>query len=141
MPPRSYERVADVAGALAAGTVDGAAYYAGGTTLVDLMKLDVLTPQMIVDINHLPLATIAEAEDVLRLGALARMSDTADDERVRRFAPAVAQALDASASGQLRNMATLGGNLLQRTRCAYFRDVARARYARIVHHVNENGHA
>ncbi len=121
---RSYERAVDVAGALAAGAADGAAYYAGGTTLVDLMKLDVLEPRAIVDITRLPFAGIDDDGSVLRLGALARMSDTADDARVRRAAPAVAEALDASASGQLRNMATLGGNLLQRTRCAYFRDVA-----------------
>ncbi len=124
MRPFNYHRAVDVADALAAGQA-GASYYAGGTTLIDLMKLDVMRPQRLVDINGLPLSTIELGVDgTLRLGALSRMSDAAGDATVRRVAPAVAEALAASASGQLRNMATLGGNILQRTRCFYFRDVA-----------------
>lgn len=119
----SYERPAAISAALALGDGPHAAYYAGGTTLVDLMKLDVLTPRALVDINGLPLAQIESTHERLRLGALVRMSDAAADAGVRRSVPAIAEALEASASPQLRNMASLGGNLLQRTRCAYFRDV------------------
>lgn len=93
---------------------------AGGTTLVDLMKLNVLTPQHVVDINDLPLRGI-DTRDGLRFGALERMSDIAAHPGVY---PAISRALLASASQQLRNMASIGGNLLQRTRCGYFRDVA-----------------
>jgi xanthine dehydrogenase YagS FAD-binding subunit len=112
--------------AVRAGRAADAAFYAGGTTLVDLMKLAVMTPASLVDINHLPLTAIEETNRGLRIGALARMSDVARDPRVAELAPAVALALEQSASGQLRNMATIGGNLLQRTRCAYFRDAATA---------------
>lgn len=93
---------------------------AGGTTLVDLMKLNVLTPQHVVDINDLPLRGI-DTRDGLRFGALERMSDIAAHPGVY---PVISHALLASASQQLRNMASIGGNLLQRTRCGYFRDVA-----------------
>jgi xanthine dehydrogenase YagS FAD-binding subunit len=96
------------------------AFLAGGTTLVDLMKLDVLTPGQVIDINDLPLRGIRAGTDGLRIGALERMSDVAAH---RAVPPVVVQALRASASGQLRNMASIGGNLLQRTRCGYFRDV------------------
>jgi xanthine dehydrogenase YagS FAD-binding subunit len=119
-----YERADGVGNALALGTEPEATFYAGGTTLIDLMKLDVLTPRRLVDINHLPLAAIESHDGQLRLGALARLSDTADHPAVKAGCPAISEALDASASAQIRNMATLGGNLLQRTRCAYFRDVA-----------------
>jgi xanthine dehydrogenase YagS FAD-binding subunit len=99
---------------------------AGGTTLVDLMKLDVMRPSILVDIN--PLATAWSAIDAaggnLRLGALARMSDVADNPDIQRNYPVVADSLRLAASQQLRNMATLGGNVLQRTRCTYFRDVS-----------------
>lgn len=118
----SYARAATLDDALVAGAAADAAYYAGGTTLIDLMKLDVMQPAALVDINHLPFSAIEHSAGALRLGALARMSDTADDSRVREQIPAIAEALEQSASGQLRNMATLGGNILQRTRCAYFRD-------------------
>jgi xanthine dehydrogenase YagS FAD-binding subunit len=94
-------------------------YLAGGTTLVDLMKLDVMTPQHVVDINALPLRGI-DPSDGLRLGALERMSDVARHPGVY---PVISRALLQSASQQLRNMASIGGNLLQRTRCTYFRDV------------------
>ena len=126
MRPARYERASDVAGALSLGAKAGTAFYAGGTNLVDLMKLEVATPATVVDINHLPFGGIDHADGAVRFGALVRMSDAADDAHVRAAFPAVADALDASASGQLRNMATLGGNLLQRTRCPYFRDVATA---------------
>ncbi|WP_433175544.1 FAD binding domain-containing protein [Actinoallomurus sp. CA-150999] len=96
----------------------GSAFLAGGTTLVDLMKLDVLAPGQVIDINRLPLHGISR--DALRIGALERMSDVARHPRVY---PVIAEALALSASPQLRNMASIGGNLLQRTRCGYFRDV------------------
>jgi xanthine dehydrogenase YagS FAD-binding subunit len=110
-------------------TVDAAlaapgTFLAGGTTLVDLMKLDVLTPRQVQDINALPLHGIdAGADDTggLRIGALERMSDVAAHVGVY---PVIARALLQSASQQLRNMASIGGNLMQRTRCGYFRDVA-----------------
>jgi xanthine dehydrogenase YagS FAD-binding subunit len=95
-------------------------FLAGGTTLVDLMKLNVLTPQHVLDINEVPLRGIDTA-DGLRFGALERMSDIAAHPGVY---PAISRALLLSASQQIRNMASIGGNLLQRTRCSYFRDVA-----------------
>ncbi|MEA5363543.1 xanthine dehydrogenase family protein subunit M [Amycolatopsis sp., V23-08] len=95
-------------------------FLAGGTTLVDLMKLNVLTPQHVLDINDVPLRGIDTA-DGLRFGALERMSDIAAHPGVY---PAISRALLLSASQQIRNMASIGGNLLQRTRCSYFRDVA-----------------
>ncbi len=101
------------------------AVLAGGTNLVDLIKLDVATPDTLIDINALPLGAIETRSDgTLWIGALARMSDTADHPAVRAAAPAVVRALNLSASPQLRNMASIGGNLMQRTRCAYFRDVS-----------------
>jgi xanthine dehydrogenase YagS FAD-binding subunit len=95
-------------------------FLAGGTTLVDLMKLNVMTPSQVVDINQLPLRGI-DTGDGVRIGALERMSDVAAHPGVY---PAISRALLLSASQQLRNMASMGGNLLQRTRCTYFRDVA-----------------
>ena len=106
---------------------DGAsAYLAGGTTLVDLMKLDVMRPEVLVDINALSKrhGAINVSSAGLRLGALARMADVADDPAVQREFPVVAESLQLAASGQLRNMASLGGNVLQRTRCSYFRDTS-----------------
>lgn len=98
-------------------------YLAGGTTLVDLMKLDVEQPTQLIDITSLPLAEVALLGDgTLRVGALVRNSDLAHNELVRTRYPVLSQALLAGASAQLRNMATTGGNLLQRTRCLYFRD-------------------
>ncbi|MCP3374154.1 FAD binding domain-containing protein [Bradyrhizobium cajani] len=99
---------------------------AGGTTLIDLMKLDVMRPAAIVDIN--PLAqgwsAIEPRDDSLRLGALAKMSDVAAHDGIQRNYPVIANSLKLAASAQLRNMATLGGNVMQRTRCSYFRDVS-----------------
>ena len=97
-------------------------FLAGGTTLFDLMKLGVETPGAVVDINAIPgLDKIEVGERELRFGALVRMSDLAADTRLRAHYPAIAESLWRAASQQLRNMASLGGNLLQRTRCAYFR--------------------
>jgi xanthine dehydrogenase YagS FAD-binding subunit len=102
-------------------------FLAGGTTLLDLMKLDVMRPARVIDINDLRGAD-ASAIEVgprgLRLGAMVRMSDAAAHEEVRRNFPVIAQSLALAASQQLRNMATLGGNVLQRTRCTYFRDTS-----------------
>lgn len=100
-------------------------YIAGGTNLVDYMKLNVETPSQLVDINRLPLAGIVSMPDGgLKIGALATNSDVAHDERVQRDYPVLSQALLAGASTQLRNMATTAGNLLQKTRCVYYRDTA-----------------
>jgi xanthine dehydrogenase YagS FAD-binding subunit len=100
-------------------------FIAGGTTLVDLMKLDVETPRQVVDINRLELAQVMKNPDgSLRIGALVRNSDLAHDASVLSDYPVLSQALLSGASGQLRNMATTSGNLLQRTRCTYFRDLS-----------------
>jgi xanthine dehydrogenase YagS FAD-binding subunit len=102
--------------------VDGARFYAGGTTLVDLMKGDVERPSRVVDISRLPLTSIEVRGDIVRVGALARNSDVAYDETIASRFPVVSEALLSAASGQIRNAATIGGNLLQRTRCTYFRE-------------------
>ncbi|HXN20680.1 MAG TPA: xanthine dehydrogenase family protein subunit M [Candidatus Binatus sp.] len=100
-------------------------YVAGGTTLIDLMKLNVETPKKVVDINSLPLAQIESTPDGgLKIGAMVRNSDLAHDETVQHRYTVLSEALLSGASPQLRNMATTGGNLLQRTRCYYFRDTA-----------------
>jgi xanthine dehydrogenase YagS FAD-binding subunit len=138
MRPFVYRRVEDATSgvqtlAAAAGRSDSAPLahaaaqpLAGGTTLIDLMKLDVMRPAMVVDIN--PLAgtwsTIEPRSEGLRLGAMARMADVAAHSEVQKNYPVVADSLKLAASAQLRNMATLGGNVLQRTRCTYFRDVS-----------------
>jgi xanthine dehydrogenase YagS FAD-binding subunit len=124
MRPFHYEHARDRAQALETADIAGAQYLAGGTTLVDLMKLDVLRPTTLVDINALVRehGEIRADPDRLRLGALVRMSQAADHPAVRRDYPAIAQSLDLAASPQIRNMASLGGNVLQRTRCPYFRD-------------------
>jgi xanthine dehydrogenase YagS FAD-binding subunit len=122
-----YERATDAATAVAllAGNPD-AAYLGGGTNLVDLMKLGVATPDVLVDVRETTSREIADLPDGgLRIGAAVPNADLAADRRVRERFPVLAQALLAGASGQLRNRATTGGNLLQRTRCAYFTDVAR----------------
>jgi xanthine dehydrogenase YagS FAD-binding subunit len=100
-----------------------AKFIAGGTNLVDLMKRGIMTPQKLVDINRLPLAKIERQDKGLRLGALALNSTVANDALVREHQPLLALALNAGASPQLRNMATVGGNMLQRTRCSYFYDL------------------
>jgi xanthine dehydrogenase YagS FAD-binding subunit len=125
MHPFALSRADDPAEAVAAHARDpGLAFIAGGTDLIGLMKDRATLPERLLDINGLPgLARIESLPDGgLRIGALARMSDVAADEDVRRRFPVLAEALLFSASGQLRNMASIGGNILQRTRCAYFRD-------------------
>lgn len=124
MRPFSFHRSTSVTDAIAAhGDSPDHAYVAGGTTLLDLVKLDVMRPEEVVDINRLPLSAIERLPDGrLRIGALVRNSTLAWDERVRRDYPVLAEALLSGASPQLRNMATTAGNLMQRTRCPYFRD-------------------
>jgi len=119
--PFAYSRAGDVGQILAALREPGTRPIAGGTELVNLLKERIEAPTRLVDINALPLAETHAGADGLRLGALARMSDVAAHPSVRDGWPAIAQALEASASPQLRNMATMGGNLMQRTRCPYFR--------------------
>lgn len=122
MTPFSYARATSVEEALASG---GATFLAGGTNLVDLMKGDVIRPERIVDISRLPLGRIEELPGGgLRLGALASNAETAWDPRVEERYPLLSSAILAGASPQLRNAATNGGNLLQRTRCYYFYDRA-----------------
>src|SRR5438874_9137043 len=99
-------------------------FLAGGTTLIDLMKLSVETPARVLDINRLPLDKIEEHDGGLKIGATVRNADLAHHPTVARDYAVLSQALLAGASAQLRNMATTGGNLLQRTRCVYFRDTA-----------------
>lgn len=122
----SYERASTPAEAAAAvARTPGARFIAGGTNLVDLMKLEVETPTHLVDVNALPLDTIEKTrEGGLRIGALVRNTDLAADARVRKDYAVLSRALLAGASGQLRNRATTAGNLLQRTRCPYFYDTA-----------------
>jgi xanthine dehydrogenase YagS FAD-binding subunit len=101
---------------------EGASLIAGGTNILDLMKCGVAVPPVLIDINALPLGRIEAGERKIRIGALARNSDVAYDRTVTRRLPMLAKAFLAGASPQLRNMASVGGNLLQRTRCPYFRD-------------------
>jgi len=121
-----YDRATDVAHALRLAQQPGAMFIGGGTNLLDLMKGDVERPQRLVDITHIGgLDHITELPDGgLRIGALVRNSDCANHALVRQRYPLLSQALLAGASPQLRNMATVGGNLLQRTRCPYFTDTA-----------------
>ncbi|HEV7575523.1 MAG TPA: xanthine dehydrogenase family protein subunit M [Caldimonas sp.] len=120
----SYERARSPAeAAAAAARVRGAKFIAGGTNLLDLMKLEIETPAHLIDVNGLGLDRIETAADgTLRIGALVRNTDLAADPRVRRDYALLSRALLAGASGQLRNMATTAGNLLQRNRCPYFYD-------------------
>jgi len=122
--PFTYVRPAQVQDAIAAARGDGARYLAGGTTLVDLMRLEVMRPSAIVDVGRLPLAAIARDGDGIRIGAMARNTDVATHPLVVERYPVLAEAILAGASQQVRNMASVGGNLLQRTRCPYFRDPA-----------------
>jgi xanthine dehydrogenase YagS FAD-binding subunit len=120
----AYEAPPEAEGAVAlvAGDPD-ACFLAGGTNLVDHLKLGVATPGLVVDVSRLPLADITEAEAGLRIGSNARNSQVAVHPRVRGDLPVLSRALLAGASAQIRNQATTGGNLLQRTRCVYFQDV------------------
>src|SRR5437588_9617531 len=120
MNPFTYSRAADADEAVS--SISGQAearFIGGGTNLIDLMKMGVEKPARLIDINRLPLAQIEALPDRggLRLGALARNSEVANHELVRKQYPVLSQALEAGASPQLRNMATVGGNLMQRTRC------------------------
>jgi xanthine dehydrogenase YagS FAD-binding subunit len=123
----TYERADNIAAAArAVAAQPGAKFIAGGTNLLDLMKLEVETPTHLVDVNRLPLAATEEtAEGGLRIGALVRNSDLAADPRVRKNYGVLSRALLSGASGQLRNKATTAGNLLQRTRCYYFYDTSK----------------
>jgi xanthine dehydrogenase YagS FAD-binding subunit len=136
MRPFTYKRSRDAASALQAAIAgqgssenlpgSSSVFLAGGTTLLDLMKLDVMQPRTVIDINglHSQFGEISVSASGLRLGALARMADVAAHAEVRRHYPIVAESLQLAASPQLRNMATIGGNVLQRTRCSYFRDTS-----------------
>ncbi|HEY7232362.1 MAG TPA: xanthine dehydrogenase family protein subunit M [Pseudolabrys sp.] len=138
MRPFAYSRADSVQTAIRAPTVADAQiesasvhashqYVAGGTTLIDLMKLDVMRPRSVTDINaleHTPSGEISFGPRGLHLGALVRMSDAADHADIRENYPVIAQSLELAASAQIRNMASLGGNVLQRTRCTYFRDTS-----------------
>jgi xanthine dehydrogenase YagS FAD-binding subunit len=123
-----YVKPATVREAVAAASAPGAAYLAAGTNLLDLMKGGIVRPDRLVDISHLPGLDRIEnlADGGVRIGALVRNADLAHDQSFAQRFPAVAEALLSGASAQLRNAATVGGNLLQRTRCAYFYDVASA---------------
>lgn len=123
----TYERATTAAEAAAAiARTPGAKFIAGGTNLLDLMKLEIETPTHLVDVNRVGLDQIEETpEGGLRVGALVRNTDLAAHSRVRRDYGVLTRALVAGASGQLRNKATTGGNLLQRTRCPYFYDTAK----------------
>ena len=117
----SFQRAADVDDAVSAGA--RAAFLAGGTNLVDLMKIEVLDPERVVDVSRLDLRRIEVRDGAIEIGALASNTAVAEHGEVRRLAPGLSEALLSGASPQLRNAATVGGNLLQRTRCAYYRDV------------------
>lgn len=125
MVPFEYTRAITVNGAVEESSHPGARYLAGGTTIIDLMKLDVERPSRLVDVAHLDLGRIEALPDGgLRIGALVTNSDCARNSLVRARFPVLSEAILAGASPQLRNMATTGGNILQRTRCPYFRDTA-----------------
>ena len=120
----SYARARDAAEAVT-GFTPGTMYLGGGTNLVDLMRLGVAAPDRLVDVSRLPLDGIGFAGETLHIGAAVRNSDLAAHPLVRTRYPMLARAVLAGASGQIRNMATVGGNLLQRTRCPYFQDISR----------------
>lgn len=125
MIPFTYERASDAGAAVARVAANpNAAFLGGGTNLVDHMRLGLAQPELLVDVTHLPFSRIESMSDGgIRIGAGVRNSDLAADGTIRKRYPVLSQALLAGASGQLRNLATTGGNLLQRTRCAYFQDV------------------
>ncbi len=123
MKPFSYVRAQNQGEAIAA-SVPGAKFIGGGTNLLDLMKGDIEQPDRLIDINRLPLEKVEAISTGVRIGALARNSDVAYNQLIRDRYPLLSQAFLAGASPQLRNMATVGGNLMQRTRCYYFYDTA-----------------
>src|SRR3984885_14655516 len=125
MKPFRYERATATEGAIHAGAARGSKFLAGGTNLVDLMKYGVEAPTTLVDINHLELKEIVAGPDGgVKVGALVKNSDLADHPLIKTQYPLLSQALLSGASPQLRNMATTGGNLLQRTRCSCFSDLS-----------------
>jgi xanthine dehydrogenase YagS FAD-binding subunit len=124
LKPFAYERAGDAAAAVAAAA-DGATFLGGGTNLVDLMKLGVAEPLRLVDVSRLPHDAVEATPEGLRIGAAVRNADLAAHPAVRERYPVLSQSLLAGASGQLRNLATVGGNLLQRTRCSYFQDTTK----------------
>lgn len=118
-----YTRVTTPKAAISALTSESGTYFlAGGTNLIDLMKREVIVPERLIDINKVPLTTIEKTASGLRIGAMAKNSTVAEHELVKKHFPLLSMALNAGASAQLRNMATVGGNMMQRTRCAYFYD-------------------
>ncbi|TWT11731.1 xanthine dehydrogenase family protein subunit M [Reyranella sp. CPCC 100927] len=121
MNPFVYRRAIDPRGAIDMAARPDACFIAGGTDFMQLWKAGISAPNLLIDISRLPLTAVERHDGGLRIGALARMSDVADHPEVRNSYPVLAQALLASASPQIRNVATIGGNLLQRTRCLYFR--------------------
>ena len=127
MRPFTYERASDALGAVqAAAATPGAKFLGGGTNLLDLMKLDIEQPAHLIDVSRLPLAELAETVGGgLRIGAMTTGSQVAADARVRARYPVLTHAIVSGGSGQLRNKASVGGNLLQRTRCAYFYDTTK----------------
>ena len=127
MNPFRYERASDAPGAVALlAKAPNGVFLAGGTNLVDHMRLGVRQPDLLIDISHLPYDRVEPLPDGgIRIGAMVRNSDLAADRTIRTRYPLLAQALLAGASGQLRNLATTGGNLLQRTRCVYFQDISK----------------
>src|SRR5256712_9149666 len=127
MNPFHYERARDAESAVALlAQAPGGMFLAGGTNLVDHLKLGVRQPDLLIDISHLPYDRIELLPDGgVRTGAAVRNSELAADRTIRARYPMLAQALLSGASGQLRNLATTGGNLLQRTRCVYFQDVSK----------------
>jgi xanthine dehydrogenase YagS FAD-binding subunit len=127
MMPFRYERAADAQAAIAAlAAAPNGAFLGGGTNLVDHMKLGVAQPDLLIDVTHLPYDRIEPLPDGgVRIGALVRNSDLAADRTIRQRYPLLSQAVLDGASGQLRNLATTGGNLMQRTRCVYFQDISK----------------
>ncbi|HEX9161159.1 MAG TPA: xanthine dehydrogenase family protein subunit M [Thermoanaerobaculia bacterium] len=123
MQPFDFVRADEVPDAIKSGSREGAKFIAGGTNLVDLMKCDVERPAHLVNVNELQMSDIIIIEGGLRIGALARMADVATSANVMVTLPMISQALLASASPQIRNAASIGGNLMQRTRCPYFREL------------------
>jgi xanthine dehydrogenase YagS FAD-binding subunit len=125
MQPFSYTRADEVGAAVKQASGEpGARFLAGGTNLADFMRLEVESPTRLVDINPLPLDRIDVTDGGVKIGAMVRNSDLAYHETIRKHYPVLAQALLSGATAQIRNMASVGGNLLQRTRCTYFRDLA-----------------
>ena len=125
MNPFEYKRVSSAKEAVTAISKESAAMFlAGGTNLIDLMKRNVTAPEKLIDINNIPLSNIEKTSTGIRIGALAKNSDVSEHALIKEYFPLLSMALKAGASPQLRNMATVGGNMMQRTRCGYFYDTA-----------------